>query len=133
MNFVLTCGISDALGMRLVDTRTHRVIFGVHQQIGRHFSDRVGSIVDLVTAPLKRAAWRHIKRFPSGFDDFDEAQARHLAEGSRFYFHVDNSNRYPDETGSIFSTPDRARVHAFVLARELAQDKSWHGSIVLGD
>jgi len=130
-DFVLTCGISDALGVRLVDTTTHRVIFGIHQQIDRHFSDRVDSTVDLVTIPLKHAAWRHIKRFPSGLDEFDEAQTRVLAKRSRFYFHVDNSNRYPDETGSIFSTPDDARAHAFVLAQELAQDESWHGSSIL--
>jgi hypothetical protein len=49
----------------------------------------------------------------------------------RFYFHVDNCNCYPDETGSVFSTPDHAKAHAFVLAQELAQDESWHGSTIL--
>src|SRR4030081_2607180 len=46
-DFVLACGVRDILGARLVDTSSHRVIFGIHQQIGRDFSDRVHSLVDL--------------------------------------------------------------------------------------
>jgi hypothetical protein len=130
-DFVLTCGVSDALGVRLVHTTTHRVLFGIHQQIGRHFSDEVDAIVDLMTTPLKHAAWRHIRRFPSRFDEFEQSQSGLLSRGSRFYFHVGNGNRYPDESGSVFSTPDDARAHAFVLAQELAQDESWHGSTIL--
>jgi hypothetical protein len=53
------------------------------------------------------------------------------AQGSQFYFHVDNGNRYPDETGSVFSTADDATAHAIVVAQELAQDRSWHGSSIL--
>jgi hypothetical protein len=71
--FVLTCGISDALGVRLVDTANHRALFGIHQQIGRHFSERVGSTVDLVTIPLRHAAWRHIERLPSRLNELDES------------------------------------------------------------
>jgi hypothetical protein len=51
--------------------------------------------------------------------------------GSRFYFHIVNGSRYPDETGSVFSTTGDAVAHAFVLAQELAQDDSWHGSSIL--
>jgi hypothetical protein len=54
-----------------------------------------------------------------------------LAERNRFYFHVENGSRYPDETGSVFSTPEDATAHAVVVARELAQDGSWHGSSIL--
>jgi hypothetical protein len=54
-----------------------------------------------------------------------------VAKGSRFYFHVENGKRYPDETGSVFSTSDDAAAHAFVIAQELAPDNSWHGSTVL--
>jgi hypothetical protein len=131
-DFVLTCGVRDILGTRLLDTSTHCVIFGIHQQIGRSFSDRVDSIIDLVTSPLKQAARHHIERFSwSRTGIFDESQTGILAEGSRFYFHIDNGNRYPDETGSVFSTPDGARAHALVLAQELAQDEGWHASYIL--
>jgi hypothetical protein len=36
-----------------------------------------------------------------------------------------------DETGSVFSTADEATAHAIVVAHELAQDGSWHGSSIL--
>jgi hypothetical protein len=35
-------------------------------------------------------------------------------------------SRYPDETGSVFSTADDATAHAILVAQELAQDGSWH-------
>jgi hypothetical protein len=130
-DFVLTCGVRDILAARLADTSSHRVIFGIHQQIGHNFSDRVDATVDLVTIPLKHAACRHIGRLFSRVDGLDESQTGVLAEGQRFYFHVDNGRRYPDETGCVFSTPRDAAAHAFVLAQELAQDESWHGSSVL--
>jgi hypothetical protein len=111
-DFVLSCGVRDILGARLVDTSSHRVIFGIHQQIGRTFSDKVDSLGDLVAIPLKQAAQRG-------------------SVGSRFYFHIVNGSRYPDETGSVFSRTGDAVAHAFVLAKELAQDDSWHGSSIL--
>ena len=131
-DFVLTCGVRDILGTRLVDTSGHCIIFGIHQQIGRSFSDKVDSVVNLAGIPLKHAAWRHVERLPSSRSAiFDLSQTELLAEGSRFYFHVDNGRRYPDETGSVFSTADDATAHAIVLAQELAQDGSWHGSSIL--
>jgi hypothetical protein len=131
-DFVLTCGVRDILGAQLLDTPSHRVIFGIHQQIGRSFSDRVDSVVNLADIPLKHAAWRQIERLASSICDlFDEPQAELLAERSRFYFHVENGSRYPDETGSAFSTPEDATAHAVIIARELAQDGSWHGSSIL--
>jgi hypothetical protein len=130
-DFVLRCGVRDILGARLVDTSSHRVIFGIHQQIGRTFSDKVDSLVDLVAIPLKQAAQRHIERFSSKIHAFDNPGTEVLAVGSRFYFHIVNGSRYPDETGSVFSTTDHAVAHAFVLAQELAQDDSWHGSSIL--
>ncbi len=54
-----------------------------------------------------------------------------LAAGSRLYFHIVNGTRYPDETGSVFSTIGDAVAHAFVLAQELAQDESWQGYSIL--
>jgi hypothetical protein len=64
-DFILTCGVRDILGARLVDTSGHCVIFGIHQQIGRSFSDSVNSVVSLAGIPLKHAAWRHIERLSS--------------------------------------------------------------------
>jgi hypothetical protein len=131
-DFVLTCGVRDILGARLLDTPSHRVIFGIHQQIGRSFSDRVDSVVNLADIPLKHAAWRQIERLASSISDlFDEPQTELLAERSRFYFYVENGSRYPDETGSAFSTPEDATAHAVIIARELPQDGSWHGSSIL--
>ena len=131
-DFILTCGVRDILGARLVDTSGHCVIFGIHQQIGRSFSDSVDSVVNLAGIPLKHAAWRHIERLSSPKSAiFDLSQTEVSAEGSRFYFHVDNGSRYPDETGSVFSTADDATAHAIVVAQELAQDGSWHGSSIL--
>lgn len=129
-DFVLTCGVRDIAGARLVDTPHHCVVFGIHQQIGRTFSDKFDSVVNLVAVPLTQAARRHAERLaspkPSG-----ELRTGVLAEGSRFYFHVDNGSRYPDETGSVFSTPADAAAHALILARELAEDDTWHGSSIL--
>jgi hypothetical protein len=126
-DFVLACGIRDILGARLVDTATHRVIFGIHQQIGRSFPDKVESLVDLVTSPLRRAAWHYVERLVSEIEAHREPGTEVLVSGMRYYFHIDNGSRYPDETGSVFSTPDEAAAHAFAIARELAQDASWHG------
>ena len=64
-DFILTCGVRDILGARLVDTSGHCVIFGIHQQIGRSFSDGVDSVVNLAGIALKHAAWRLIERLSS--------------------------------------------------------------------
>ena len=130
-DFVLRCGVRDILAARLVDTAGHRVIFGIHQQIGRTFSDKVDSLVDLAAIPLKQAAQRHIERLTSRIHAFDGPGTEGVVVGSRFYFHIVNGSRYPDETGSVFSTTGDAVAHAFVLAQEFAQDDSWHGSSVL--
>jgi hypothetical protein len=130
-DFVLACGVRDILAARLVDTPDHCVIIGIHQQIGRRFSDRIDSTLDFVTIPLKQAARRHIERFFSlKAGIFDDSRTG-VSEGRRFYFHVDSKSRYPDETGAVFSTADDARAHAVVIARELGQDEDWHGSCVL--
>jgi hypothetical protein len=61
-----------------------------HQQIGRRFSDRVDSVVNLVSVPLTQAAQRHVGRF-----SFPRAGAagksgtESVVEGSRFYFHIE--------------------------------------------
>ena len=117
-DFVLTCGVRDILGARLFDMPSHRAIFGIHQQIGRSFSDRVDSVVNLADIPLKHAAWRQTERLASSTSDlFDDPQTELLAERSRFYFHVENGSRYPDETGSVCSSTDNAAAHAAVVAQ----------------
>jgi hypothetical protein len=131
-DFVLTCGVRDILGARLVDTSDHCVIFGIHQQIGQSFSDSIDTVVNLAGLPLKHAAWRHLQRLSSPSSAIsDLSQTEASPEGRRFYFHVDNGSRYPDETGLVFSTADDAAAHAIVVAQELAQDGSWHGSSIL--
>ena len=131
-DFVLTCGVRDILGARLIDTPSHSVFLGFHQQIGRPFSYKVDSVINLVATPLREAARRHTDRFASSrTGQSDESGTEALAGGNRFYFHICNGSRYPDETGTIFSTSEEAAAHAFVLAGELAQDASWHGFSVL--
>src|ERR1700692_4696787 len=55
-DFILTCGVRDILGARLVDTSGHCVIFGIHQQIGSSFSDRLDSGVNVAGRTLESGA-----------------------------------------------------------------------------
>jgi hypothetical protein len=125
---VLACGVRDIVGTRLFETPSHRVIFGLHQQIGRALPHRAGSILNIATEPLRRAARSHTENLaiPSG-DAFDAPRAGMVTGGSRFYFHVCNGRRYPDDTGSAFASAQEAIAHGSVLAAELAQDDSWEG------
>jgi hypothetical protein len=130
-DFVLACGVCDILGARLVDTSDYRVIFGIHQQIGRSFPAGLDSLIELVTDSLRRAAEHNVEHSRSTIGARHEPAAELSADSSRFYFHIGNGTWYADETGSVHSTPDQAAAHAFMIARELAQDDSWHGSSVL--
>jgi len=60
-DFVLTCGVRDILGTRLLDTPSHSVIFGLHQQIGRSFSDKTALILNNVAEPLASSALQHVE------------------------------------------------------------------------
>jgi hypothetical protein len=130
-DFVLTCGVRDILGARLVDTPSHCVVFGIHQRIGRSFSERVEPTVYLVNTALKRAAWHHVERLSSNIDAHHQSRTEALSKGIRFYFHIENGRRHPDEMGSVFPTLDEAASHALTIARELGEDRSWHGFSVL--
>lgn len=130
-DFVLACGVRDILGARLVETPDYHVIFGIHQQIGRSFSARLDSLIELVTDPLRRAAERNVELLRPTIDARQQSVTEPLPDSSRFYFHIDNGMRYADETGSLHSTPDQAAAHALAIAQELAQDGSWHGSSVV--
>jgi hypothetical protein len=82
-------------------------------------------------APLRRAARSHTESLaiPSS-GAFDAPRAGMVTGGSRFYFHVCNGRRYPDDTGSAFASAREAVAHASVLAAELAQDDSWDGFFI---
>jgi len=126
--FVLACGVRDIVGTRLFETPSHRVIFGLHQQIGRALPHRAGSILNIATEPLRRAARSHTEILAIPSDGaFDAPRAGMVTGGSRFYFHVCNGRRYPDDTGSAFASAQEAIAHGSVLAAELAQDDSWEG------
>jgi hypothetical protein len=97
------------------------------RQIGWSLPARLDSFVELVTDPLRRA----VERLRSTIGARQKPATELSASSNRFYFHIDNGTRYADETGSVHSTPDQAAAHALTIVRELAQDRSWHGSSVL--
>jgi Domain of unknown function (DUF6894) len=130
-DFVLACGVRDIIATRLVETPDYHVIFGIHQQIGRSFSARLDSLIALVTDPLRRAAERNVRYLRPTTGARHEYATELSPDSSRFYFHIDSGEWYADETGSLHSTPEQAEAHALAIARELAQDDSWHGSSVL--
>jgi hypothetical protein len=127
-DFVLVCGVRDIVGTLLFETPSHRVIFGLHQQIGHALPHRAGSILNIATVPLRRGARSHTESLaiPSG-GAFDAPRAGMVTGRSRFYFHICNGRRYPDDTGSAFASAQEAVAHASVLAAELAQEDSWEG------
>jgi hypothetical protein len=133
-DFILTCGVRDIFGVRLVDLPHHCVVFGIHQQIGRGFPERLDSVVNLMGVALKHAAWRHVERLSlSRSGMLDESHTEVLTERNQFYFHVDNGSRYPDETGSAFSSSDDA-VACFCYCPGTRARSGWHGfSIVVTD
>jgi hypothetical protein len=134
-DFVLSCGVRDILGVRLVDTADRCVIFGIHQQIGRSFSGKLDKVISRATISLKHAAFRHVIRtYPIRSRASDVDSPISTTETSRFYFHVKNGSCYPDQTGTVFATPENAAEHAVIIAQELAQDRGWHGfSVFVAD
>ena len=127
-DFVLACGVRDALGTQLVDTSSHAVLFGLHRQIGRSFANETTSILDAVTGTLSSAIHRHMERL---FGSLPTESARAtVAEGARYFFHIKNGSEYPDQTGGVFANHEEAMAHASVLAAELKQDEDWVGSAI---
>jgi hypothetical protein len=47
----------------------------------------------------------------------DESKTTDPVKQHRFYFHINNGSRYPDETGSVFSSAGNAGAHAAVVAQ----------------
>jgi hypothetical protein len=131
--FVLRCGVRDILGTRLTDTAGHSVILGVHQRIGRHFSQDVEPLIATITEPLRYAARCYLDRLNGG-QQVGDPQTTTPAEGGRFFFHIENGANYPDECGSVFQSPRHAAEQGLTIARELARDGDWSGfSVVVTD
>ncbi|MDI3562561.1 DUF6894 family protein [Bradyrhizobium sp. Arg816] len=131
--FVLSCGVRDILGTRLTDTAGHSVILGVHQRIGRHFSQDVEPLIAAITEPLRYAARCHLDRL-NGEQQVGTPQKTKPAEEGRFFFHIENGVNYPDECGGVFLSPGDAAERGLTIARELAQDGDWSGfSVVVTD
>jgi hypothetical protein len=104
------------------DTPTHFAIFALHQQIGRRFGDETASILDQLTPALNSVRRCDISKISSERKR-DDGHTKIATEGTRYYFHVTNGERYPDQMGQVFSTREEAIAHALVPATELAQDE----------
>lgn len=129
--FVLSCGVRDMLGTRLSDTAGHSVVLGLHQPIGRPFSQDVEPLIATITEPLRYAARRHLHRLNTG-QQLGDPQTK--PAGGRFFFHIENGTNYPDESGDVFLSPRHAAERGLTIARELAQDGGWSGfSVVVTD
>ncbi len=57
-DFVLACGVRDILGTRLIETPSHLVYVGVHQQIGQSLGADVEPAMKELTSPLRSAMLR---------------------------------------------------------------------------
>jgi hypothetical protein len=122
-DFVLACGIRDALGTRLVNTPSRSVLFGLQQQIGRQFADKTGAVLESVAGPLSSAAFQHVEHL---FGPAYQARGAESATvGTRYFFHVCNGRKYPDATGKLFPTLGEALAYGSVFATELGQEKGW--------
>jgi hypothetical protein len=109
-DFILTCGVRDILGTRLVDTSGHCVIFGIHQQIGRSFSDSVDRRDPLYSTYLKQ----RFRLKEAGFISTLTTAAGIRTKRDRFF-------RRP-------MTPWRMPL---LLPKNSRKDGSWHGSSIL--
>lgn len=83
--FVLSCGVRDILGTRLTDTASHSVILGVHQRLGRHFSQDVEPLMATITEPLRYAARRYLDR-RNGGQQVGDLQKATRVEGAVSFF-----------------------------------------------
>jgi hypothetical protein len=128
-DFVLACGVRDIIGTRLIETRSHLAIFGLHQQIGRSFHDDVGPIVERLAPLLRAMALRQIARV-SG-QPIEVPRETIVPRRTRYFFHVGRGRTYRDESGAEFATPEDAIAYASVVAEELGRDGEWQGFTVI--
>ena len=122
-DFVLACGVRDILGTRLIETPSHLVYVGVHQQIGQSLGADVEPAMKELTSPLRSAMLRQTERLFRQSKPNPKVSARRI----RYYFHVSNGGQFLDETGEEFSSREEAIARASVLAAELAQEGDWSG------
>jgi hypothetical protein len=96
-DFVLACGVRDILGTRLIETPSHLVYFGVHQQIGRSLGADIEPAMKELTSPLRSAMLRQMERLfgPTQSKPNPKVSARRI----RYFFHVSNGGQFLDETG----------------------------------
>jgi hypothetical protein len=127
-DFVLSCGVRDILGARLVETPSHFATFGLHQQLGHRFGDKTAAVVKNVAGPLRSATLRHMAHLFN--PKRGETESDVIADGAIYYFHVRNGKQYLDETGKVFPSQQGAVAHAAVIAAELAQDGDWDGFVI---
>jgi hypothetical protein len=125
-DFVLSCGVRDILGARLVETQSHFVTFGLHQRLGRRFGDDAAETMEMIAGPLSSATLRHIRRLFSPKHQTSKTDPG----GATYYFHVTSGKQYPDEIGRTFPSDHDAVAHASVLAAELAQDEDWDSFVI---
>jgi hypothetical protein len=124
-DFILACGVRDILGTRLIETPSHLVYVGVHQQIGRSLGADVEPAMRELTSPLRSAMLRQMERLFGSIQSQPNPKA--IARRTRYYFHVSNGGQFLDETGEEFSTREEAIARALGLAAELAKEGDWSG------
>jgi hypothetical protein len=127
-DFVLSCGVRDILGARLVETASHVATVGLHQQIGRRFANETEAIMGIVAAPLREAMAQQIHRLRRS--TVQGAEAAIISNGTTYYFHVTNGRQYRDEIGKAFPSYKEAVAHAAVVAEELAHDGDWDEFVI---
>ena len=127
-DFVLACGVRDILGTRLIETPSHLVYIGVHQQIGRGLGADVEPAMRELTSPLRSAMLREMGRLFGSTRSQPNPKA--MARRTRYYFHVSNGSQFLDQTGEEFSTREEAIARALGLAAELAKEGDWSGYII---
>ena len=124
-DFILACGVRDILGTRLIETPSHLVYVGVHQQIGRSLGADVEPAMKELTSPLRSAMLRQMERLfgPTQSKPNPKVRGRRI----RYYFHVSNGGQFLNETGEEFSSREEAIARAAVLAAELTKEGDLSG------
>ena len=126
--FVLSCGCSDMLGIRLAETPSHRVYVGIHQQIGRRFRADTETRLKELGTPLRSAMLRQVTRMFGATGRSPDRKV--FACGTRYYFNVCNGGQYLDDTGEEFLTREEAVARASAIAAELAKEGDWSGCAI---
>jgi hypothetical protein len=121
-DFVLACSVRDILGTRRIETPSHLVYVGVHQQIGRSLGADVEPVMKELTPPCGR---RCCARWSVSLAQPKRKRNPKVSAGRvRYYFHITNGGQFLDETGEEFSTHEEAIAHAAVRAAELTKERT---------